>query len=56
MKYILFLLLLASCTTSKYVVQDVRFTVSSGKVKIEPLNKPERLNDTTMIVKLIRKQ
>ena len=59
MKYILFFIaavLLFSCSKPKYQVQDVRFSLKAGRVKITPIGAGQELGDTVMVVKMIRKK
>lgn len=55
MKYIL-ILLIFGCTTPKYVVQESRFELKNGKVKIIPVGQARPLNDTVMNIIVIRKK
>jgi len=58
MKYILIFILailLYSCS-SGFIVQDARVTIKGDKIKVVPVGKAERLPDTVMVIKLIRKK
>lgn len=55
MKYLLIVLFLASCTAPGYVVQDARMEIKGTRVKIQYFGKPEKLADTVMTIKMIRR-
>ncbi len=54
MRFLIICLLLASCATPKYYIQDADLVIKNNRVKVMPYGPKQFVNDTTIMVKLIR--
>ncbi len=52
---VLILLLLVSCASPRYYVQDMQMTIRMNRAHLIPFGPAVRLHDTVMVVKMVRR-